>query len=82
MAARLTPDQKVGRLNRSGLIFWLIVGQPQAIACLGALWALVSGCPPLASYVAEGPCHHRSHFGSRYLTRADAATQAFFAFFL
>jgi hypothetical protein len=33
--------------------------------------------PPLASYVAEGPCHHRSHFGSRYLTRADAGTQAF-----
>jgi hypothetical protein len=38
-------------------------------------WSVAA--PPLASYVAEGPCHHRSHFGSRYLTRADAGTQAF-----
>ena len=34
------------------------------------------------SYVAAHISHHRSHFGSRYLTRADAATQAFFAFLL
>ena len=34
------------------------------------------------SYVAAHSSHHRSHFGSRYLTRADAATQAFFAFLL
>ena len=36
----------------------------------------------LQSYVTARISHHRSHFGSRYLTRADAATQAFFAFLL
>ena len=29
------------------------------------------------SHVENGPSHRRSHFGSRYPSRADAATQAF-----